>query len=172
MPRAPYSAGMNRLATLTQPVDAADAGARNTRLLSALRWVAVGGQFAAIVLVYGAAGIALPVVPMLGAVALLAVFNAAIGAAASLRPLSEPQMFATLLVDVACLTVQLYLSGGVGNPFITLYLLQVVIAAVLLPAWASRVLVVLTSAAFAGLASTAPRSQADPRWAWPSVRSP
>lgn len=147
---------MNPLAPLTLPVDAADAGARNARLLTALRWVAVGGQLAAILLVDVAAGITLPAAPMLATVVVLALFNLVLTIAGALRPLSDAQMFATLLVDVACLTIQLHLSGGVGNPFITLYLLQVVIAAVLLPAWASWALVALTSACFAWLALWAP----------------
>jgi two-component system sensor histidine kinase RegB len=37
-----------------------------------------------------------------------------------------------LLLDVAALTAQLYLSGGAANPFIFLYILQVTLAAVLL----------------------------------------
>ena len=39
-----------------------------------------------------------------------------------------------LLLDVAALTTQLYLSGGASNPFVSLYLLQVILAAVLLEA--------------------------------------
>lgn len=33
-----------------------------------------------------------------------------------------------LLLDVAALTIQLYLSGGASNPFISLFLLQVMLA--------------------------------------------
>src|SRR5690606_7259028 len=57
-----------------------------------------------------------------------------------------------LVVDVAALTVQLYLSGGITNPFAFLYLLQVGVAAVLLRAWASWAIAGLTTACIIGLA--------------------
>ena len=56
-----------------------------------------------------------------------------------------------LLVDVATLTVQLYLSGGIANPFVFLYLLQVVLAAELLKAWSAWLVVALTCACVIGL---------------------
>jgi two-component system sensor histidine kinase RegB len=42
------------------------------------------------------------------------------------------ELFAALLVDVAVLTGQLYYAGGITNPFIFLFLLQVAVASVLL----------------------------------------
>lgn len=132
----------------------ADAGARNVRLLSVLRTLAIGGQLATILFVQLVLGVALPLAPMLAALAVLAALNLAIGTIAARRPIGDTALFATLLVDVACLSVQLFLSGGVANPFVTLYLLQVVIAAVLLPAWSSWAMVALTSALFALLAAT------------------
>lgn len=131
-----------------------DAGARNVRLLSVLRWLAVGGQLATIVVVHAILDVPLPLAPMGLALAGLAALNIAVAAIAGRRAIGDAALFATLLGDVACFTVQLYLSGGGANPFVTLYLLQVVIAAVLLPAWASWTLVVVTSALFAGLAAT------------------
>ena len=132
----------------------ADAGARNVRLLSVLRTLAIGGQLATILFVQLVLGVALPLAPMLAALAVLAALNLAIGTIAARRPIGDTALFATLLVDVACLSVQLFLSGGVANPFVTLYLLQVVIAAVLLPPWSSWTMVALTSALFALLGAT------------------
>lgn len=43
---------------------------------------------------------------------------------------SNRALFFAMLVDVAILTAQLYLSGGTSNPFIFLYLLQVILGAV------------------------------------------
>ncbi|MDR6788323.1 two-component system sensor histidine kinase RegB [Sphingomonas sp. BE138] len=142
-----------------------DAGRRNVRLLSILRWLAVGGQLAAIALVHFVVGVRLPLVPMLGAVAVLVALNLAIGQLVGRRPITYGALFATLLVDVACLTTQLYLSGGVGNPFVTLFLLQVVIAALLLRDHASWAMVALTSALFAWLAHAAPPFALPPGWA-------
>lgn len=133
------------------------AGEGNVRLLSILRWLAVGGQLATILIVHVGLGVRLPLVPMLGALAVLVLLNGAVLASPWLGVHAGPgRLFAMLLVDVACLTTQLYLSGGVANPFITLYLLQVVLAAVLLPAWASWTLVAVTTALFAWLAMVAP----------------
>jgi two-component system sensor histidine kinase RegB len=129
-----------------------DAGRRNLLLLIQLRWLAVGGQFAAILVVRFGLGIALPIGPMLLPLALLVALNVLATIALSRPPITNVQLFASLLVDVGCLTAQLFLSGGVTNPFVTLYLLQVVLGAVLLEAWSSWALVVLTSAIFAGLA--------------------
>lgn len=48
-------------------------------------------------------------------------------------PVTNLELFAQLLIDVAALTVLLYLSGGSTNPFISLYLLPLTIAATVLP---------------------------------------
>ncbi len=45
----------------------------------------------------------------------------------------DGELFAHLLVDVAVLSALLYLSGGSTNPFVSLYLLPLVIAATTLP---------------------------------------
>ncbi|MFZ3485432.1 ATP-binding protein [Sphingomonas sp. 3-13AW] len=128
-----------------------DAGSRNQRLLVQLRWIAVGGQLAAILGAHFGFGIALPIEPMLAALAVLVALNL-VAIFTRGRPTTNAQMFASLLVDVAVLTVQLYLSGGSTNPFVTLYLLQVVIGAVLLSVWSSWALVAITSLSFAALA--------------------
>ncbi len=46
--------------------------------------------------------------------------------------ISDKSLFIELLFDVAALTAQLYFSGGISNPFISLFLLQVIIGAILL----------------------------------------
>ena len=50
-------------------------------------------------------------------------------------PVSSVEFFAQLMVDVFALTALLYFSGGSTNPFISLYLLPLTIAAAALP-WA------------------------------------
>jgi two-component system sensor histidine kinase RegB len=64
------------------------------------------------------------------------------------------ELFLELLLDVSALTIQLYLSGGATNPFVSLYLLQVILGAVLLDAWSAWVLVLLTSGCFVWLMTT------------------
>ena len=126
------------------------AGHANMRQLVQLRWLAVGGQLATILLVQFALGIALPLFALLAVLAGLVALNAA-----SLlwlrhgRPVTNAALFGALLLDVAALTAQLYLSGGATNPFVSLFLLQVVLGSVLLDRWSSGALVVATSIAFA-----------------------
>jgi two-component system, sensor histidine kinase RegB len=64
---------------------------------------------------------------------------------------SNTELFLALLLDVAALTAQLYQSGGAANPFVSLYLLQVTLAAVLLDAWSTWALVIITSGCFVWL---------------------
>jgi two-component system sensor histidine kinase RegB len=128
-----------------------DALRRNFMLLVQLRWLAVGGQVATIVAVRYLLGIPLPVHTMLMTAMLLVVLNLLVLIAERRHTPTNLQLLAGLIVDVACLTMQLFLSGGATNPFVTLFLLQVVLGAVLLEAWSSWLLVAVTSAAFAAL---------------------
>jgi len=64
---------------------------------------------------------------------------------------SNTELFLQLLIDVALLTGQLYLSGGAINPFISLFLLQVILASVLLETRLAWMLVAITSACYVGL---------------------
>jgi len=130
----------------------AEATRRNLDLLLQLRWLAVGGQLATILAVRFWLDVPLPLEPMLGVLAGLALVNIVAAYTRRWWPANDAALLATLLVDVAGLTAQLYLSGGATNPFVSLYLLQVVLSAVLLRPAASWLLVAVTSCAFAGLA--------------------
>ena len=128
-------------------------GIRNMQQLIQLRWIAVVGQVVTILVVHYGLGIRLPLHQMLVVLACLAAFNAA----SQLRwrerhVVTNAELFAVLLVDVGMLTAQLYLSGGASNPFVFLYLLQVVLGAMLLETWSTWALFVITTACFVGLA--------------------
>lgn len=128
------------------------ANRRNLRLLVQLRWLAVAGQIATILIVHFLMGIRLDVVWLLLAPACLAMVNL-ISLPLTLRrdAISDQELMLALLADVAALTWQLFLTGGATNPFVALYLLQVVLGAVLLrPAYAWS-LIGVTSLCFAGL---------------------
>ncbi len=130
----------------------ADTGLKNLQQLIQLRWIAVFGQVATIAVVHGF-GIALPLRPMLAVLAALALFNVlSLLRWRTRRPVGCTELFLALLVDVGALTAQLYFSGGASNPFVFLYLLQVILGAVLLPAAATWTMVALTTLCFAGLA--------------------
>ncbi len=64
---------------------------------------------------------------------------------------SDTELFCELLFDVAALTGQLYFSGGAWNPFVSLYLLQVILGAVLFGPRIVWSLVGITALCFAGL---------------------
>ncbi|MFT3859099.1 MAG: hypothetical protein QM742_16895 [Aquabacterium sp.] len=89
---------------------------------------------------------------MVTLLAVLAVFNVASGRRLRLAlPVSNGELFAGLLVDVAVLSCQLYYSGGSGNPFIYLYLLQVAVGSVLLRPVYIWSMVLVTSLCFVAL---------------------
>ena len=128
------------------------AGQQNLKLLIQLRWLAVAGQLLTIVVVHAVLDVALPLVEMLTLLAMLALFNIASHLRTRLAlPVSNGEMFAGLLVDLAVLSGQLYYGGGVSNPFIYLYLLQVALGAVLLKARYIWAMVVCATLAFVGL---------------------
>lgn len=139
---------------MARETDTGDAtGLDNMQQLIQLRWLAVVGQVATIAVVHYGFGIRLPLDQMLAVLAFLAAFNAASQLRWRIhRDVSNGELFVALLVDVAMLTAQLYLSGGAANPFVFLYLLQVILGAVLLEAWSTWTIVGITSACFAGLA--------------------
>jgi two-component system sensor histidine kinase RegB len=94
----------------------------------------------------------LPLMPMMVVVGLLVVINVASLAVLKRRAaIAKLELFAALMLDVAALTAQLYLSGGATNPFISLFLLQVVLGSVLLNRALSWVVVAATSLCFAVL---------------------
>ena len=129
------------------------AGLKNMQQLIQLRWIAVIGQVATIAAVHFGFGIPLPLDRMGEVLACLAAFNvASLLRCRYRREVSNTELFVALLVDVAMLTAQLYLSGGATNPFVFLYLLQVILGAVLLKPWSTWTMVGITCACFAGLA--------------------
>lgn len=108
---------------------------RNNLLqLVQLRWLAVAGQFATILGVVFLLGVQLPLTEMLIVLSVLGVFNLAswLRFRTTVGEIANGELFIGLLVDLFLLTALLYYSGGITNPFIYLYLLQVAVGAVLL----------------------------------------
>lgn len=133
------------------PADAA--GRRNMALLVQLRWVAIAGQVATILFTDFVMGISLPVAAMMVAPAISAIMN--LGSLMILRrrtDITHAELFLALLFDVLALTTQLYLSGGATNPFLSLYLVQVALGAILLHRWSVWGIVAVSSACAAMLA--------------------
>ncbi len=99
-----------------------------------LRWVAVAAQAAILALATLWLDIALPWWPMLVAILSLFVVNALTWGRIGLPwPVSDGELFSQLCVDVLVLAWLLYYAGGSSNPFISLFVLPLTIAAVTLP---------------------------------------
>lgn len=138
----------SRQAALASP-NAPDATNRkNMALLIQLRWTAVLGQVATIAFVHTWLEIGLPLLAMAAVIAALIGLNCASMVLTHRKAeITSRDLLIGLMLDVAALTAQLYLSGGATNPFTSLYLLQITLGAVLLDARSIWSLVVLTCAA-------------------------
>lgn len=122
-------------------------------LLTQLRWIAVVGQLLTILIAAMVLKVDLPLAPLLLAPLILICINFGVFAILKHRQsFTQRELFSALMIDVMALFWQLYHSGGATNPFTFLFLLQIVIAAIILEAqwsWAvafaaSLCMVVLT----------------------------
>lgn len=142
------------------------ANRKNMALLIQFRWIAVIGQFITIMFVQFGLGISLPLPPMMAVLGGLILLNFA--SRLWLRSHDDIGSAALLLVsmlDVFALTAQLWLSGGANNPFVSLYLLQITMAAVLLDAQSTWLIVALTFTGFVVLVSFHEPLDIPSRWA-------
>lgn len=126
------------------------------QLLYRLRWLALLGQLATIGVTVLWLEIALPLLPLLSVSGAHLLFNLITGW--QLRRIRErratlgaTQLPAQILADIAALTLLLYFAGGAANPFVSLYLLPISIAAAILPAGAVIGLLLLTLLCYSGL---------------------
>lgn len=141
------------ISPLAAPPPEADAGRRNMWLLIQLRWIAVGGQLITIAVVEFGMGIRLPLAPLLLAPLLLVLLNLATLPLLQRRAaLTNGELTAALLADVVTLAWQLHFSGGLANPFASLFVLQIVLGAMLLRPWSSWAIVAAAGVALAVLA--------------------
>ena len=128
------------------------ANRKNVLILIQLRWIAVAGQVVTILFVHFALGIALPLATLFLVVAGLAAVNGATLVWLRRHPqIGSRLLEGTMMFDVAALTLQFALTGGIANPFVPLYLLQVVLGAVLLRPRATWSLVGVTLAGLAAI---------------------
>ena len=136
--------------------NAASSALGHLQLLYRLRWLALLGQLITIATTSLWLDIRLPLLPLLGIVAAHFLFNLAtcwqIRRIRSHRTtLGSLQLPAQIVADIAVLTLLLYFAGGAANPFVSLYLLPISIAAAILPAGAVIGLLLLTLLCYSGL---------------------
>lgn len=106
------------------------------RLLCNLRWLAVGGQALTVGLVVGVMHIPLQTPPLWAGIAALALFNIYATArvhGAAADSASDAEVCLHILVDIAVLTWMIAMSGGMENPFASLFLIPIAVAILALP---------------------------------------
>jgi two-component system sensor histidine kinase RegB len=129
-----------------------DAHVINFRWLLRLRWWAIVGQIITILTVEWVLQIPLPLMALFALVAVGAASNAACGRWVRSAPAVQEWMLGALMaLDVLLLTGLLSLTGGSFNPFSSLYLVHIVLAAVVLQPRISWMLVTLSLACFGAL---------------------
>ncbi len=129
--------------------------ARQVRLrtLVWIRWIAIAGQLAALLIVQFALGWDLPIDAALGAVGASVLINVVMTfRRPALGRLGELEVAVYLVFDIAQLTALLYLTGGLGNPFALLFLGPVTVSATILSRSATALLAALVVAAASLLA--------------------
>ncbi len=119
------------------------------RTLTGLRWLAVGGQTAAILGVHFGLGFATPLGLALGVIAASAWLNLfTVLRFSPQRFLSDREAAAYIAFDIIQLSALLALTGGLLNPFSALIIAPVTIAASFLPL---RLTVLISALALAGI---------------------
>ncbi|HMB68670.1 MAG TPA: sensor histidine kinase, partial [bacterium] len=128
----------------------------NAVWLTRLRWAAIVGQTVTILVARLAVGPAIQVVPLLVIVGAQTLFNLTV--ALLLRrgvSFGRRTLLAHITLDLVALTALLHFSGGPSNPFNFLYLVQIVLAAVLLGARPAYFLIAVSAGLFGALFFTA-----------------
>lgn len=118
----------------------------NLGRLVVYRHFALAAQAIAVPAVTYGLGIHLDVLPLCVIIVAYGVFNAITWQ--YLRqavPITEPQLFIQLLVDVVELAALLYLTGGASNPFIWIFLIPLTLTASSLPGRYSWAMAIVTS---------------------------
>ncbi|MFX1673828.1 ATP-binding protein [Paraburkholderia sp. A2WS-5] len=99
-----------------------------------LRSLAIIGQLCTIAFVQFMFGVTLPLPAMLFVIAMEVAFNGVTWLRVTQdRPESNLELFGQIWVDLGALSALLFLSGGTTNPFVSLYLPSLAIAAAVLP---------------------------------------
>lgn len=124
----------------------------NLRRLIVLRCIALAGQLLTVWIAVTSLHMALPLRPLIGIIAVLALFNFLTWLRMRRAwPVGEVELFSHFALDVAGLTALLYFSGGSTNPFVILYLLPLALTAAALPATYAWAMVTVSIACYTSL---------------------
>ena len=105
---------------------------KNLHQLLILRAIAIFAQIITIIFVDSFLKISLPKNLMFLVISGLTLYSLKSFHNLKNKAISDKNLFIELLFDVSAFALQIYLSGGISNPFISLFLLQVIIGAILL----------------------------------------
>ena len=129
----------------------AEGGRLKLSWLVQLHWWAIFGQVLIVGLVELWTEFDLPVPHIMALLTAEVIGNLVLRSWARTVHVTEPMMATVMVLDAAVLTLLLDLTGGASNPYSTLYLVNVALAAVLLPRRWSWVLMGVTLLGFAVL---------------------
>tara|TARA_Y100001934_G_scaffold13524_1_gene16564 strand:- start:56686 stop:58011 length:1326 start_codon:yes stop_codon:yes gene_type:complete len=121
------------------------------RTLILIRWVAIAGQVAAVLVVYYGLGFHLPLTATMAAILASVVVNVAAQFGGGSGRVSEKGAAGYLAFDIVQLAILLYLTGGLGNPFAFLLLAPVAVSATVLSLTSTIILSALALVAITGL---------------------
>ncbi len=114
-----------------------------------LRWIEVASQLLVLAFATLYLRIELPLPPLIAVSVALAAFNVfTVARQRQPKPVTETELLGQLAVDVVALAILLYFSGGATNPFASLFLLPLTIAAATLPAVHAWAMAALTLGAY------------------------
>ena len=118
-------------------MDALNLEMTHLQRLIRLRWLAIAGQITAVLGARYGLDLALPLIPMLAVVAALASLNVitTLYLRRAVAAVTQRGLALQLLADLLALTALLYLSGGHANPFMSMLLPLLAVAAAALTGW-------------------------------------
>lgn len=118
-----------------------------------LRFIAIFSQTVTILFVHFGMKISLPLLPMFEVIVVTVLIAAlTYWRTCQADPVSEIEITLHLALDTCLLAIMLYYSGGFTNPFVSLFLVQIAIAASFLRARYSITIVILTMLLYSVLA--------------------
>jgi len=134
---------------LNWPSNTISAARQNLRRLVAIRYVALAGQIAALLFFTLVYPLGLPVATL----ALLITIFAGVTLATHWRihhlgPVSATEFCGHLLMDLLSLSALLYFSGGATNPFVSYFLVPIIIGGVMLPRRLTWVITIVAISAY------------------------
>ncbi|WP_448189278.1 ActS/PrrB/RegB family redox-sensitive histidine kinase [Azospirillum sp. sgz301742] len=125
--------GMSSALAMPPGIWSAKDGRVTLRTLIFIRWIAVVGQLATVLMVQGWLGYALPVGPVLAAIGASVLLNmVAMAQRGGRMRLADRDAALYLAYDMLQLTLLLYLTGGLSNPFAALLLAPITVGAAIL----------------------------------------